>query len=225
MAILPSISKTVRSSYSWVLLAMLGLAACVSEAAAAAPPESPTFFPHATRVYVPRGTAQLLKPYFLSPTPISGGAGWIANSMKHRPRPETWRNRLLRHFVDSGCQGVLIWYLLTMDGGAFYYTSEATEIIAAYEDIFCQGQRCDASLRVHGIKPEQWAAFSHQGKRLVMLLNSSDKEATVRVEQRELQGRWEARVHGSPEPLRLDPAAFSLTLELWGARVVLFKQL
>lgn len=162
--------------------------------------------------------------YFLSPTPISGGAGWIANSMKHRPRPETWRNRLLRHFVDSGCKGVLIWYLLTMDGGAFYYTSEATEIIAAHEDIFCQGQRCDPSLRVHGIKPEQWAAFSHQGKRLVMLLNSSDKEATVRVEQRELQGRWEARLHGSPEPLRIDPAAFSLTLEPWGARVILFKQ-
>ena len=162
--------------------------------------------------------------YFLSPTPISGGAGWIANSMKHRPRPATWRNRLLRHFVDSGRQGALIWYLLTMDGGAFYYTSEATEIIATHEDIFCQGQRSDASLRVSGIKPEQWAAFSHQGKRLVLLLNSSDKEATVRVEQRELQGRWEARLHGSPEPLRIDPAAFSLTLEPWGARVLLFKQ-
>jgi hypothetical protein len=162
--------------------------------------------------------------YFLSATPMSGGAAWIVNSMKHRPRPETWRNRLLRHFVDSGCQGVLIWYLLSMDGGAFYYTSEAAEIIAAHEEIFLAGRRCDASLRLSGIKPDHWAAFAHGDHRLVLLLNSTDKEATVKVEQPDLPAGWKARLHGDRQPPHIDPAAFTLAIEPWGARVITFAR-
>ena len=162
--------------------------------------------------------------YFLSPTPISAGEGWIASSMKQQPRPELWRNRLLRQFVDSGCNGVLIWYLLTMDGGTFYHTSEAAEIIAVYEEIFRQGRRCDSDLRVGGIKPDAWAAFSHRGKRLLLLLNSSGQEATVRVEQPAVPARWEARLHGKPQPLKIDPASFSMTIEPYGVRVITFTR-
>ena len=57
-----------------------------------------------------------------------------------------------------------------MDGGAFYYTSEAAEIIAAHEEIFQHGTRCDAQFQVSGLKPEHWAALEHGGRRLLLEL-------------------------------------------------------
>jgi hypothetical protein len=96
--------------------------------------------------------------------------------------------------------------------------------IAAYEDLFRQGRRCDSGLRVSGIKPDGWAAFSHRDKRLVLLLNSSDKKAVVRVEQPGVPAGWEARLHGKPQPLRIDRASFSLAIEPWGVRVITFAQ-
>ncbi len=71
--------------------------------------------------------------YFLSPQPPTHVVGWMVGSLKQTPQPEHWRNRLLRQFADGGCRGVLIWYLPTMDGGAFYYTSESAQNIADHE--------------------------------------------------------------------------------------------
>ncbi len=67
MAIFPSIAKKVRSTGSWIPLAVWGLVAIASGAASAVSAPAPTFFPNATRVYVPRGTSQLLKPYLPKP--------------------------------------------------------------------------------------------------------------------------------------------------------------
>jgi len=162
--------------------------------------------------------------YYLSPAPRRAAADWIKRDMAIRPNPLQWRNRLLRQFVDGGCHGVLIWYLPTMDGGAFYYTSEAAQIIAAHEDIFQSGTRCDGNLRVEGIKPDHWAALRHQDKRLLMLLNFSGKDVTAQVEQPGLEGKWAVRVHGEEQALNVDPAKFNMPIEPWGARVVVFTK-
>jgi hypothetical protein len=135
-----------------------------------------------------------------------------------------WRNGLLQQFVDGGCRGVLIWWLPTMDGGAFYYTSEAAEIMAAYEDLFCRGQRCDGQVRLSGLPAEQWAAFEHDDRRLLLLMNSTAKAAAVHVAQREIPDRWTVRLHGQSKPVPLDPKAFDLPIEPWGTRVVVFSK-
>ncbi len=87
---------------------------------------------------------------------------------------------------------VLIWWLPTMDGRAFYYTSEAAEIIAAYEDLFCSGRRCDDKIRLSGLNPQDWAAFEHDGRRLLLLMNPTAKAAAAHVAQPEIPGQSES---------------------------------
>jgi hypothetical protein len=115
-----------------------------------------------------------------------GGEMWyLTDRDDERPTPrfETWRNRLLRQFAESGGNGCLIWWLPPMDGGAFYATSEAAEIIARYEDFFRPRQRCDEKVRVTGLDPRDWLAFEKDGETLVLLLNfrAESVMATVTV--------------------------------------------
>lgn len=162
--------------------------------------------------------------YYLAPAPLRATDSWMRSSLAVAPNPLGWRNRLLQQFVDGGCHGVLIWYLPTMDGGTFYYTSEAAEIIAAYEDLFRQGKRCDPSFRVTGAKPEQWAVFEHQDRRLLLLMNPTAKDMVFEVVPPELLARWKIRLHGQPKPLQVDSAKFTLPVEPWGTRVVTFSK-
>ncbi len=120
----------------------------------------------------------------LGDTPLIGGEMWY---LSHRddgraaPRMETWRNRVLRKFVESGCHGVLFWWLASMDGGAFYATSEASAIIAQYEDWFRHEQRCDERVAVEGLNARDWAAFERDGRVLVLLLSFEDEPVEVSV--------------------------------------------
>jgi hypothetical protein len=162
--------------------------------------------------------------WYLAAKPIPPSAPWMVASLKAVPNPLSWRNRLLQQFVDGGCRGVLIWYLLSMDGGAFYYTSEAAEIIAAYEDLFTTGKRCDAAFRIDGAKPEYWAAFELGRQRLLLLMNPTAKPLTCEVEQPSLQGSWDVRVHNQASPGNLKASQFTMPLEPWGTCVVVFSQ-
>jgi len=122
----------------------------------------------------------------LGDVPFMGGEMWyLTDRDDERPTPrfETWRNRLLRQFAESGGNGCLIWWLPPMDGGAFYATSEAAEIIARYEDFFRPRQRCDEKVRVTGLDPRDWLAFEKDGETLVLLLNfrAESVMATVTV--------------------------------------------
>jgi len=120
----------------------------------------------------------------LGETPLMGGEMWYLSprdDASATPRMETWRNRLLRKYVESGCVGVLIWYLPTMEGGAFYATSEAAEIIARYEDWFRPEARCDERVTVQGIPARDWAAFERDGRVLVLLLSFADEPTALTV--------------------------------------------
>ncbi|MCD6360316.1 MAG: hypothetical protein J7M38_05565, partial [Armatimonadetes bacterium] len=130
----------------------------------------------------------------LGDVPFMGGEMWyLSHNSDARPAPrmETWRNRLLRQYVESGCHGVLIWQLASMDGGAFYATSEAAAIIADNEDWFTQGRRCDERVQVEGLEPQNWAAFEKDGRTLVLLMSFEKEPVTATVT---LDGRTERRV-------------------------------
>ncbi|MEI6502424.1 MAG: hypothetical protein WCP21_15540, partial [Armatimonadota bacterium] len=77
--------------------------------------------------------------------------------------------------------GVLIWWLPTMDGGAFYYTSEAAAVLARYEKTFHEGQRCDAQVQVEGLPANDWFALRQGKTRLVLLLNFAGQPVSVKV--------------------------------------------
>ncbi len=116
--------------------------------------------------------------------PFMGGEMWyLSHRSDARPRPnmKTWCNRLLRKFVQSGCTGVLIWHLAPMNGGSFYATSEATALIAEYEDWLREDLRADEKVTVEGIPASDWAAFERDGEVMVLLLNFADEPSPVTV--------------------------------------------
>lgn len=125
----------------------------------------------------------------LGDVPFMGGEMWYLSdrdAVQPTPRMETWRNRILRQYANSGCNGCLIWWLPPMEGGSFYATSEAAQIIAANEDFFLETQRCDEKVQVEGLSAENWFAFEKDGTVLVMLLSFQDKalEASVTLGER-----------------------------------------
>ena len=125
----------------------------------------------------------------LGNTPFMGGEMWyLSHRDDARPAPkmQTWRNRILRQYVTSGCKGCLIWWLASMDGGAFYATSEAAAIIAQHEDYFVHEQRCDDKVKVEGIESRNWAAFEKNGRLVVLLMNFASEacRASVTVDGR-----------------------------------------
>ncbi|NOZ21433.1 MAG: hypothetical protein GXP25_10130 [Planctomycetes bacterium] len=162
--------------------------------------------------------------YYLSATPRPGATGWMGKSLSHRPHPETWRNQLLRQFVESGCNGVLIWYLPTMDGAAFYHTSEAAEIIATYEDFFRRSKRCDSSFKVTGMKPEHWAALEDGAMKMLLLFNFTKEQVDAAVEQPDLQGKWTVQMHGREGNPPINPAKFTHKIKPWGTAILIFRQ-
>lgn len=122
----------------------------------------------------------------LGDVPFMGGEMWYlsdTNDAQPTPRMETWRNRLLRQFFNSGCHGCLIWWLPAMDGGAFFATSEAAELIAAHEDFFASAARCEQEFTVTGLPASDWFAFAKNGERLVVLLNFRGTSIPVTVQR------------------------------------------
>jgi len=120
----------------------------------------------------------------LGDVPFMGGEMWYLSPTgdgQAPPRMETWCQRLLRQYMESGGNGCLIWYLPPMDGGAFYATSEAAALIAEYEDYFRLARRCDERVQVTGIGATDWAAFAGDGTILVVTLNFADKPAVAAI--------------------------------------------
>jgi len=140
----------------------------------------------------------------LGDTPFMGGEMWYLSDTgdaQAPPKMETWCNRLLRQFMESGGNGCLIWWLPPMEGGAFYATSRAAELIARYEGYFSEGRRCDERVSVMGIDPTCWAAFEKDGRILVVTLNFTGQPLTGTV-----------TAAGSRSPIRVEPFGYVATV-------------
>lgn len=159
------------------------------------------------------------------PTPVQGGEMWYlspTSDARPTPNPLTWRNRLLRQCIESGGHGVLIWYLPTMDGGAFYYTSEAAAVMARHEDLLYDAQRCEADVTVEGLPDTDWFALQRDNKRMVLLLNFQPAEQTARLQ---VHAGWTHLRITDPvsgkEVSRPSAGTFECSLPPYGVRAVL----
>lgn len=100
--------------------------------------------------------------YYLSPTSDERAA----------PNPLSWCSRLLRCWLRGDRVGVLIWYLPSMDGGAFWGTSDAAAVIARHEAFVTGAERLD--VEVEGtLPPENVFALAKDGKTQVWAINVS----------------------------------------------------
>ena len=102
--------------------------------------------------------------YYLSPTSDERAA----------PNPLSWTSRLLRCWLRGDRVGMLIWYLPSMDGGAFWGTSEAAALIATHE-AFVQPAKRRPSTVVGTLPPENVFVFAKDGAAEAWFLNLSDE--------------------------------------------------
>jgi len=101
--------------------------------------------------------------YYLSPT----------SDERSAPNPRSWCSRLLRCWLRGDRVGVLIWYLPSMDGGAFWGTSEAAAVIAEHE-AFVTGAKRLAVTVTGDLPPENVFAFRQGGRVQIWALNLSE---------------------------------------------------
>ena len=132
----------------------------------------------------------------LGNVPFVGGEMYYLSNSSDATGPlprEGWKLRLLRAYVDGGCNGVLIWWLPPMDGAAFFQTSQATAIITDFEDVLREGKRVDERVQFGSqMPPEDFAAFEAGHRILILLFNPTTK--TRSIEGLRVQGatttRW-----------------------------------
>jgi len=119
----------------------------------------------------------------LAPTPFMGGEKYYRSFRTAASGPlrrQGWKMRLLRCYVNGGCNGVLIWHLPVIDGQGYFETSQAAAVMADFENFFRRGERADG--RIQFVKPwpeENYAAFEYEGKLLVLLFNSQNEASEV----------------------------------------------
>jgi len=136
------------------------------------------------------------------------------------PNPLTWRNRLLRQYLESGAHGVLIWYLPVMDGGAFYFTSETAEIIAREEDFLSQAARDDTDWVVQGLPEMDWFAFKNGDETRLYLLNMDDTRCDIHITPGTTPKSRSARLYGRGATLMSESKDLSIRLERYGCAVL-----
>ncbi|MBI3920544.1 MAG: hypothetical protein HY318_03910 [Armatimonadetes bacterium] len=152
----------------------------------------------------------------LGNVPFVGGEMYYLSNSSDATGPlprEGWKLRLLRAYVDGGCNGVLIWWLPPMDGAAYFQTSQAAAIIADFEDIFRKGNRMDERMQLRPeVQAEDFAAFAKDGKVLLLLFNPTTRKRVVDSVQVQGWARMEWR--------RYDAVAGKLAGTTMGGRQV-----
>jgi hypothetical protein len=92
---------------------------------------------------------------------------------------------LLRRCID-GTRGVLIYTLTQLDGRTFHAVGETSRLVSEHEDFFVKNQRDDALASAKGLPAQNCVVFTDGPRRLVILLNTTDKPAQATVTHKNL---------------------------------------
>jgi hypothetical protein len=112
---------------------------------------------------------------------------------------------------------------LTDQAGTSYWTAQAMDFIARYEDFLLDGTRSRVSVQVEGIDAEtNLTAFDHKGERLVLLFNETRKPLEVAVTVRNVPAGKRPHFNDSRTPLK-DDGPHRLTLPLMNVSVLHYR--
>ncbi len=129
------------------------------------------------------------------------------------PLTKAW---LLRTVLDS-TGGVLVYDRNSMDGRCWLAMGETTRLVAAYEDVFVQGQR----LTIDHFNDAQVQPLQHGGTTLVCVMNPGNKPLTVKVPLRPEWGAGQEFYGGRKVTAG---TTVELTLEPGEAEVVVLRK-
>jgi len=85
---------------------------------------------------------------------------------------------LLRKVVDCG-GGVLCWYEARHDARTLASFARASRLVAAVEPFLTHGKRSDAEVIVGGAPPDKVVVYTHNGRILILVLNTQAEPLSV----------------------------------------------
>jgi len=130
--------------------------------------------------------------------------------------PRLQKREILRVVAALGL-GVDLCTAMDRVGGMLYWIGEATRILAAYEDIFHEGQRDDSLAVCDGLAYPNVLVLKRGTERLVLLFNETEQPLRVTLRNREVQPGQVATVFGTEQT---SDAAAAMPLTVPGQDVV-----
>jgi len=118
--------------------------------------------------------------------------------------PQLQKREILRIVAALGL-GVDLCSSMDRVGGMLYWIGEATRILAAYEDLFHEGERDDSLAACDTLQYPDVLVLRHNKERLVLLFNEGDQPRAVAVRHRDVLPGQVATVFESD--LKADAAA------------------
>jgi hypothetical protein len=110
----------------------------------------------------------------LSGKPLAGGLLKQGDTAQANTPAE-----ILRKVIDCG-GGVILWYECRFDGKALNQIAEAANLVADFEEILLNGQRCDNIIDASTLTKDNIAAYTLNKKLVLFLLN--ERSATQKIE-------------------------------------------
>jgi hypothetical protein len=93
---------------------------------------------------------------------------------------------LLRRATDA-TGGFLIYTLAELDGRTFYSIGEISRLISDCEEFFIEHKKDNTLVNVEGISMDDVVVFTSGRKRLIILINETDKEKEVKIENKKIE--------------------------------------
>ena len=124
--------------------------------------------------------------------------GWKATVLSDDGfvHPKTWKTQVLR-VVAALHGGVDLQNSTEFCGGIRYYLGEATRIIATFEPLFWDGERCDDLAASKQVAYPNLLVLRHKDERLVLLFNEDAKPLDVALDNKGLPAGATAAVYGT----------------------------
>jgi len=110
--------------------------------------------------------------------------------------PKLQKRGILRVVAAFGL-GVDLCTSIERSGGMLYWIGEATRILAAYEDLFHEGERDDALAACDKLNYPDVLVLKRGGERLVLLFNEGEKPLTVTLRNKDVKSGQTATVFGT----------------------------
>lgn len=133
---------------------------------------------------------------------------WTVLSGSGYVEPKTWKRQIIRIVAGFG-GGIDLQSAMRCAGGTLYWISEATRMLATYEDLFHEGERADHLAACDELGPSRTLVMRRGDERLVLLFNHTDRPISAVLQNRDLKPGLVAEVYGT-DIATDEPAAMAI---------------
>jgi len=123
----------------------------------------------------------------LGKTPLVCGELIYPYDEKSEEYPQYATKATLARRATDSTGGFLIYTLAELDGRSFYSIGEISRLISDCEEFFIEHKKDNSLVNVEGISIDDVVVFTSGRKRLIILINESDKEKEAKIENKKIE--------------------------------------